>query len=216
MTDAVPPALPAATVVVARAGADGHLEVLMVRRSGVGAFADMWVFPGGRVDDADGPGHDVLEAARRAAVREAAEEVGVRLAAASLIPWSHWTPPATSPRRYATWFFVGPWQGDEVRVDGHEIVDAEWLTPRAVLAGGLALAPPTIVTLHELREVRSLDGLRRTDPPRYVTRPARSADGRTALMWWGDAGYESGDADVAGPRHRLWYEPGRPWVFERD
>mgnify|MGYP003343572357 CR=1 FL=1 len=47
------PAVPAATVIVLRDTADG-LETLMLRRASKLSFAGgLWVFPGGRVDDAD-------------------------------------------------------------------------------------------------------------------------------------------------------------------
>jgi len=52
---------PAATVILTRENSqiDCGFEVLMLQRSTVGAFAGMWVFPGGRIDDAD-EGHDDL------------------------------------------------------------------------------------------------------------------------------------------------------------
>ena len=70
--------VPAATVILVRDGAGG-LETLMLRRNSTLDFAGgMWVFPGGRVDDADRDGAaDDLHAARRAAVREAEEEAGL-------------------------------------------------------------------------------------------------------------------------------------------
>ena len=68
-------ASPAATVVLLRDAADG-LETLMLHRTSKVAFGGMWVFPGGRVDDTDRRADDADDeaAARRAAVREAAEE----------------------------------------------------------------------------------------------------------------------------------------------
>jgi 8-oxo-dGTP pyrophosphatase MutT (NUDIX family) len=223
--------LRAATLVVARDRSDdAGIEVLMVQRSGHGAFANLWVFPGGRVDPLDTQRHAPapsaphkasleltaeIESARNAAVREAREEVGIDVAPDSLVAWSHWTPPVTAPKRYATWFFVAQWRGDDIRIDDHEIVAAEWHTPAGALTAGLHLAPPTIVTLHELCEVETVERLWRSDPPRYLTRPTRTADGRDALLWFGDAGYESGDADAVGPRHRLWYQDAAVWQFER-
>ena len=47
-----PTPIPAATVVLVRDGDDG-LEVLMLRRSSAGQFGGMWVFPGGKIDEAD-------------------------------------------------------------------------------------------------------------------------------------------------------------------
>ena len=34
-------------------------------------------------------------------------------------------------------------------------------------------------------------------------RPAVASDGSSIFLWNGDAGYESGDPDIAGPRNRL-------------
>lgn len=179
----------------------------------------MWVFPGGRVDDTDA-GHDELSCAASAAVREAREEVGVQVARERLVTWSHWTPPLMAPVRFTTWFFVAPWAGDEVRIDRHEIVDHQWMAPEAALSAGLPMAPPTIVTLHELAEQSDPSHVwrGRVEPPAYVTRPSKTADGTTVLLWNGDAGYESGDADVPGPRNRLVMPAGfdgQQWRYER-
>ena len=96
------PPIPAATVVLVRPAAAG-LEVLLTHRPATMAFApDMHVFPGGRVDAADGDavlgGRSVISAtaaaerlggdlepatalaAHAAAIREAFEEIGVLLA----------------------------------------------------------------------------------------------------------------------------------------
>ena len=87
----VPPAVPAATLVIfRRAQGDGPPEILMVQRSKTMSFAGgAAVFPGGRVDPADftlaeqlgAIGEDALEetAARIAAVRETLEETGLAL-----------------------------------------------------------------------------------------------------------------------------------------
>jgi 8-oxo-dGTP pyrophosphatase MutT (NUDIX family) len=53
--DELPPAIPAATVVLLRDAAGG-LETLMLRRNSKLAFAGgAWVFPGGRIDPEDYP-----------------------------------------------------------------------------------------------------------------------------------------------------------------
>ena len=62
------PALPAATVVVLRDGADGP-ETLMLRKNSKIAFGGMWVFPGGKVDEADWEGADDAVAAAANASR---------------------------------------------------------------------------------------------------------------------------------------------------
>lgn len=204
---------PAATVVVVRDGADG-LETLMLRRNGRGPFGGMWVFPGGRVDPSDLDGaapDDELDAGRRAAVREAHEEAAVLLDAASLLPLSHWRPPTSVPRGFATWFFVGAATAldVEVAVDGAEIHEHAWLTAREVLhrraAGAMVLAPPTFVTLTSIvRHARVddlLDSLASATPERFHTQTG-DVDGVGALFWHGDERYDA-DPGPAGSHHRL-------------
>ena len=68
---------PAATVMLLRDTSEG-LEVFMLRRHNAMAFAGgMYVFPGGRVDDADGTGDPAFVVA---AIRECYEEAGILLA----------------------------------------------------------------------------------------------------------------------------------------
>ena len=211
---AVSPAIPAATVIVGRDGSRG-LEVLLLRRSDIGAFAGMWVFPGGRVD-ADDAGHDGLTRAASAAVREAREEVALELDVSTLVPVSHWEPPMTAPKRFATWFFVAPWQRDDVRVDGHEIVEHRWITPTDALSAGVSMAPPTWVTLHHLgthRDLSSLIAPSHRAVEHYATRPAVTGGGAPVLLWHGDAGYDTFDAEAIGERHRMWMDV--PWRYER-
>jgi 8-oxo-dGTP pyrophosphatase MutT (NUDIX family) len=212
---------PAATVILTRIAEHSRcgLEVLLLRRSDVGAFAGMWVFPGGRVDDAD-EGHDDYSRAMSAAIREAHEEVSARVDRAALAPWSHWTPPLSAPARFKTWFFVAAHDDGDIAIDNHEIVDYRWMAPDRALAAALPMAPPTIVTLHELHEAGDHQTIRRgrVDPPAYVTRPGRTADGQDVMMWNGDAGYESGDADLDGPRNRLVMLNGfggTDWIYVR-
>ena len=213
---ALPPARPAATVVVARERGEAF-EVLLLKRSEVGAFAGMWVFPGGRVDDGDA-GHDEVTRAVSAAVREAREEVGVGLHPDGLIALSHWTPPAIAPKRYTTWFFVAPWAEDDVQIDNHEIVQARWISPNDALTEGLAMAPPTHVTLVTLAEADSFDGVReivaRRGIERFVTVPTQH-EGALVLLWEPDAGYAAGDPTQPGSRHRMMMRDGLPHLYER-
>lgn len=81
----IPPALPAATILVVRDGPTG-LEVLLVRRHGKSGFAPgALVFPGGKVDAGDAeiarqcPDAELLPY-RVAAIRETWEEAGILLA----------------------------------------------------------------------------------------------------------------------------------------
>jgi len=215
----------AATVILLRDAREG-LETLMLRRdSRLDFVGGMWVFPGGRVDAEDRAGladDDEIGAARRAAVREAMEESGLGIAESQLVTWAHWTPPAVTPKRFLTWFFAARAPEGKVEIDDGEIRDHAWMRPADALARRdakqIELAPPTFVTLHQLggfaRVDDALAAARAWTPERYTTRIGRAPGGVVAL-WHGDAGYESGSADAAGPRHRLsMLDTG--WRYERS
>jgi 8-oxo-dGTP pyrophosphatase MutT (NUDIX family) len=222
-TGAVPNAVPAATVVLLRDAPEGGLETLMVRRSSKLEFAGgMWVFPGGRVDPDDIPEDgDVIEAARRAAVREAREEADLVVDAGTLVPFAHWVPPPVTAKRFATWFFMGPAPEGAVTVDMGEIRDHRWMQAADAIARRdaeeIELAPPTWLTLHRLAAfpdtAAAMADARAREPEFFETHIAR-VEGGIAALWEGDAGYESSDGDVAGPRHRLWMLP-TGWSYER-
>ncbi|MHB1928941.1 MAG: NUDIX domain-containing protein [Acidimicrobiales bacterium] len=230
------PAVPAATVVPLRDGPAG-LEILFVRRRRGGAFGGLWVFPGGRVDPADEgsavalPTDDVAEraaevaVARRAAVREAAEEAGLVLDPLSMVVHSWWLPPEETPRRFSTWFFLAPVTAETaVEVDRAEVHAHRWLAPSAALAardaGDIGLAPPTWMTVWQLgrwEEAAAAVAAAAGRPPReFRTHMATAPDGRQAALWEGDAGWSDGDLVRAGPRRRLWVSPEGPWRPEVD
>ena len=224
--DNPPELVPAATVVLLR-DAPGGLETLMMRRSSKLSFVGgNWVFPGGRVDDDDYPaGHpgDVVAASRAAAVREASEEANLVIAADDLVPYSHWVPPTTIPKRFATWFFLAPAPDGAVTVDGGEIKEHAWWRPADTLARLAAeeidMVPPTFITLMELAEHPTVDEAlaaargRADDIPHYATHVA--LDGKTPVsLWHGDAGYDTHDVSAPGPRYRLTLSRGG-WRFER-
>ena len=222
------PGVPAATVILVRPPADGGvgLETLMLRRSSKLAFVGgMWVFPGGRVDDEDRAaeaGGDELAIARRAAAREALEESGLEVDAATLLPFSHWTPPAMTPKRFLTWFFLAPAPRGRVVVDDGEIKAHQWIRPADAMAkrqaGEIELAPPTWITLERLARYADLDqaleATRCGVPEIFETRIAMSDDGAVAL-YEGDAGYEDLDPARPGGRHRLEMRDAG-WVYLRD
>lgn len=214
----------AATVMVLRDGSDG-LETLMLKRNSKIAFGGMWVFPGGRIDPEDWKGvdeHDDLGASRHAAVREALEECGLVVDPDAIHPFAHWTPPRTTPRRFLTWFFAARAGHGEVAIDHGEIRDSDWMTPEQALArrdaGEIEIAPPTFVSLSELCVFpdveRALFAIERRTPERFETVIGLSERG-PVCMWHGDAGYESGDPALAGPRHRLTMNKSADWIYTR-
>jgi 8-oxo-dGTP pyrophosphatase MutT (NUDIX family) len=130
---------PAASVIVLR---DDPFEVLLLRRSAKSSFVPgAWVFPGGMADD----GEDLVTTA----VRETLEETGLRLDRNALVLTSRWITPEGLPKRFDTWFYLAAVERDaEVTIDGTEIVESIWLTPKQALARrDLRLVFPTIRNL---------------------------------------------------------------------
>ena len=219
-----PPIL-AATVILLRDGPTG-LETLMLKRNSKIVFGGMWVFPGGRLDDADWHGveeGDELGASRRAASREAMEESGLAVEPASMVPFAHWTPPPIQPKRFLTWFFAARAGAGEVAIDDGEIKQSEWLSPRNALerqaAKEIELAPPTFVTLTDLTRFDAVEpalaAVAARTPERYATKIGVLDGIGPVSIWHGDAGYAEGDPNASGARHRLTMAKGGPWTFER-
>lgn len=216
------PAIPAATVILLR-DSDRGVETLMLHRTSKVHFGGMWVFPGGRIDPEDYPeSSDVNIAAQHAAVRETLEETGITIGGDAFAWFAHWTPPAGTPRRYATWFFASILETDQViAVDGFEIQNHEWIQPAEALtrhaAGEIDLAPPTWITLHQLalhEPAAALWQVLKDQPVRvYETRIRKDKADRRIALWAEDAAYAGGEVDQSGPRHRLVLDPDG-FIFE--
>ena len=215
---------PAASVMLVRSGGSG-LEILFLRRNPTLAFhGGYWVFPGGRIDaadtDPDAPGDDAA-AARRAAVREAREEAGVDVTPDSLVFAVHWTTPAVSPIRFATWFFVAPAPADRITVDGGEIHAHQWLPPADALArqraGEIKLAAPTFALTTRMADFDDVDtalAAVASWPEERLLGDLLDVKGGQVALYHQDAAHGGGPLDRAGPRHRLWMlESG--WRYER-
>jgi 8-oxo-dGTP pyrophosphatase MutT (NUDIX family) len=210
----------AATVVLLRDVGAG-VECLMLRKNAGQAFGGMWVFPGGKVEDADGEGP---ESRRRAAVREAFEETGLVLDGDSLVPLSHWVPPEATEKRFSTWFFVAalPDGAEDVVIDGGEIGDQMWTTPWSAIErhrnGEVALVPPTWVTLRTLADAATVgEALAVAEAggvPSFRTRFVHEG-GESVFLWAPDVAYEGGELAADGPRHRLLMRAAG-WEYERS
>jgi len=207
----------AATVALIRDGEQG-LEALLVKRSDHGTFGKQWVFPGGAIDASDDENAEhELAAAQAAAARECLEEAGIALQPSELLPFAHWTPPESVPVRFATWFFVAAAGGDQdVNIDDYEIVDYRWVRPADALKKHLAAAmpmfPPTVVTLHEIAAqtdcANTLSFYRERGIYTYLPRLGGKVDGGSVFLYQGDAGYVSGNSEVAGARNRCYFKDG--------
>lgn len=170
---------PASTVVVVRPAVTAPFEVLLVRRNDRVAFmAGAYVFPGGRVDEADRtvrlaahfmnepPRFADLSTAeelpfRVAAARELTEEAAVTVGVDDLVPVAHWVTPEVEARRYDTRFFLTLMpEGQEARHDEGETTELVWETPRDATArcrrGEIMLPPPTWTTLRQLERHATL------------------------------------------------------------
>lgn len=231
-----------------RSDASPGVEVLLLERPhDRGSFAGAWVFPGGAVDIADAVvagaigqvnagGFDAPllnltlaheeAAARHAAIRETAEETGLRVDEAALVPLSRWHPPHESPKRLRTWFYVAAHPGGQIALEPAESVSSRWIAPDAALAahaaGELRLMPPTWVTLWQLQQAASvaevMQGARGRARAEFATHMVL---GGAMTLWHPDVAYgEMGGSaepellDAPGPRHRL--DMRRlPWQYLR-
>lgn len=151
----------AATVILLRDATAG-LEVFLMRRAEQsGVLGGAYVFPGGKLDDADLmqaesllPSVDAGRCRRLlgepdlsdalavglhvAAIREAAEECAVQLNLDALVPWSRWITPRQASlmnKRFDTRFFVAALPDQQRAVhDDFETTASEWMTPRQALS----------------------------------------------------------------------------------
>ena len=152
----------AASLIGVRDGSDGP-EVLVIERTLDHRFLPGYVaFPGGAVDEADGPlaerwFGDVGEAVRAAAIRELAEEVGLAVTRGAVVAVdrdrplapihaapprivslhevARWIAPSEVPVRFdARYYAVRMDDAAEPVPDGAEAARAWWVTPRSLLS----------------------------------------------------------------------------------
>jgi 8-oxo-dGTP pyrophosphatase MutT (NUDIX family) len=154
----------AASIVLLRRGgkhSQRALEVLLLKRSEEARFMPgVWVFPGGSLDEADGPDEAGL---RACALRELSEEAGIELEAGEeLVPFTRWITPELIATRFDAWFFLALAPAHTPpQPDGIETTEARWFRPAEALeaqeAGELVLSFPTRTQLRWLSEFRTSD-----------------------------------------------------------
>lgn len=93
-----------------------------------------------------------------------------------LMPLSHWITPVLMPYRFDTRFYLAAVpEGQECCPDARETVEGLWLSPLKALNGNLAgtipLSPPTLVTLHGLLNVNTIEELQPATAHRKWGRP---------------------------------------------
>src|SRR5262245_18756901 len=171
-------ARPASTVILLRER-DRAFEILLLKRHDKVAFmGGAYVFPGGRVDDANsnrgaavsGEKSDVTHfpdltlqeelTYRQAAAREVHEEANLQIDPASLFAFAHWVTPEIEIRRYDTRFFLARMpHGQVARHDNHETTALAWVGRDGAiaecLADGIMLPPPTWPTCRQQHPISS-------------------------------------------------------------
>jgi 8-oxo-dGTP pyrophosphatase MutT (NUDIX family) len=201
VSDAPATPRPAATVLLLRHGgkhAERGIEVLLCRRSAQASFMpDVWVFPGGMIEEG--------ETAQECAARELAKEAGIELGIeAELVAWSRWITPEVVPVRFDTHFFVALAEAHaKPEADGGEITEIGWFAPQAALdshaAGDLKLVFPTIKTLETLLEHRTaaavIEAARTRDVQPILPRVVGTREKHSVLLPW-DEGYDDAATDV--------------------
>ena len=206
----------ASTVLLLRPSASGPEVLLLKRNSNARNMADVWMFPGGKVDE-DDHGPSELDRVKTAAVRELEEEADILLPVSALTYFYHWLTPVGMKRRFATWFFVAELPDvASVSVDGEEMVEARWVRPEDAVAehqaGKLRLPPPTVVSLIDLSQHRSVDAVvanaHRRIPPYFFPKVCAEDPEDVVMLYPGDAGYQSGNRSVEGARHRAMWVDG--------
>ncbi len=215
------PLIPASTVIPIRKSGTG-IEILMMRRNSKLSFAEgMWVFPGGKVDEADWVGSDNDHAtAVTAAVRECEEESGLVLDPENLTYYSHWLPPVEAPKRFSTWFFLTETPEGKVTIDNGEITDHAWFTPNEALiaahAKKIEILPPTWITLFDLSQFlevnTAIESVRSRGPRAYATKIVPTTEG-LAAVWEGDSEY-SGESELQNPHHHRLVMTDNVWKFQ--
>jgi hypothetical protein len=139
-----------------------------------------------------------------------------------MVHLSHWTTPIAEPKRFETWIYAAPLAEDaDVAIDGSEIHDFAWILVKDAVAqheaGDFGMLPPTYITLLSLLRYATTPEMTAGEseiPPPYVFPVFTKADGKMAVLFQGDAGYETGDGGMAGPQHRaIMQEKGWEYVY---
>lgn len=203
-----PVARPASTLVLLRDTQDG-IEVALLQRASTLAFAkDMYVFPGGALDDSDA---DFGDPWLVAAIRETFEESGVLLAVPAApgdcwrlrdLPFgealselgvspdlsalhfcAHWVTPEVESRRFDTRFYAAALPpGQDLADFTTEHQNIGWYRPSA--AADLPMLPPTAAVLAELAQFDTMAQALAVarDPIPLMPHPVATGDGEIAWV----------------------------------
>jgi 8-oxo-dGTP diphosphatase len=123
-------------VVVAAALADDAGRVLLQQRGAGRAMAGLWEFPGGKVEPDELP--------EAALVRELAEELGISVAIADLVPACFASAAAGERHMILLLYLCRRWQGDPAPLDAAALA---WLRPEEMDAAAMPPADRPLIEL---------------------------------------------------------------------
>lgn len=151
-------------------------------------------------------------------------QLGLRLQTQHVQPWSRWITPklaSVSTKRFDTRFFIASVPNNQTAVhDNYEATESVWLAPRVALeeywSGGIALAPPQIMSLAHLshhRTVASALSEARSKPPAVIEPEPFDFEGLRTITYPGDAQHSIRERALPGPT-RLYYRNKRFEPFD--
>lgn len=136
-TPGFPPGL---LIVSAAALVDRQSRVLVQKRPEGTSHAGLWEFPGGKIEPGETP--------QTALSRELAEELGIQVAPAGLLPVAFSAQPAGSRELLLLLFMTRSWEGDPAALHA---ADIRWVVPETLDA--LAMPPADLPLIAPLRRL---------------------------------------------------------------
>jgi hypothetical protein len=162
-----------------------------------------------------------LEEGRKALARgdsfaSVLEQLGARLDAGLLAPWTRWVTPAVSPKRFDARFFLAAAPAEQLaRHDDYETTESVWVKPANALEnvqrGEMMIAPATykcLAVLATYRTIAEAFAAARADPPRAWCPEVRNESGKRIVILPDDPDHPDRFPRMPGPT-RMVFEGGR-------
>ena len=112
---------------------------------------------------------------KKITLKDLAKKEGITYALDLLVPYSHWITPEAegAAKRFDTRFFIAMAPMGQVPVhDNMEMIESLWIAPHRALeeykSGKILLMPPTLKTIEELNEFKTVDELFKASRSRRI------------------------------------------------